>query len=242
MTVHSPPTASDAVRLEWLRRVEAEYRSAAFTQHLTLWLIQIGAPPDLISDGLRIVADEMAHSELSHSVHVAADGRGTPTLHREALALRRGAGSIEQDVLRVAVDMFCLGETVAVRLFSRMREGCSVPEPRQALDRILKDEVVHRDFGWTLLEWLLSTPAESELRALLDRELPGMLARLRASYAGTRPLSPAESPGEFPSSDRAWGLIPRASYVEAVVETFARDYAPRFADLGVHCRELEARG
>ena len=40
--------ASNAVRAEWARRVEAEYRSAAITQHLTLWLIQMGASPDLI--------------------------------------------------------------------------------------------------------------------------------------------------------------------------------------------------
>ena len=31
--------ASQAVRDEWLRRVEQEYRSAATTHHLTLWLI-----------------------------------------------------------------------------------------------------------------------------------------------------------------------------------------------------------
>ncbi|MEO7331341.1 MAG: ferritin-like domain-containing protein, partial [Minicystis sp.] len=53
------PPASEAVRGEWLRRVQAEYRSAAVTQQLTLWLIQMGASPDLISAGLRIVRDEL---------------------------------------------------------------------------------------------------------------------------------------------------------------------------------------
>ncbi len=37
--------ASERVQHEWLRRVEAEYRSAAIAQHLTLWLTQIGASP-----------------------------------------------------------------------------------------------------------------------------------------------------------------------------------------------------
>ena len=54
--------ATDAVRSEWLRRVEAEYRSAAITQHLTLWLIQIGASPDLLRAGLRIAGDELTHA------------------------------------------------------------------------------------------------------------------------------------------------------------------------------------
>src|SRR5258706_410275 len=69
------PLASDLVRVEWLRRVEAEYRSAAITQQLALWLIQIGASPDLIRAGLRIVSDELTHSEMSHRVYAAARGR-----------------------------------------------------------------------------------------------------------------------------------------------------------------------
>lgn len=53
--------------------------------------------------------------------------------------------------------VFCLGETVAVRLFKRLREGATVPVARAALDRVLTDEVRHRDFGWLLLEWLTQT-------------------------------------------------------------------------------------
>ena len=51
----SAPAASDRVRAEWRNRIAAEYGSAAITQHFVLWLIQIGARPDLIHDGLRIV-------------------------------------------------------------------------------------------------------------------------------------------------------------------------------------------
>jgi hypothetical protein len=57
--------ASEGVRREWLRRVEAEDRSVALTQHLGHWLIQIAAPPDLVTAALAIVADKMAHAELS---------------------------------------------------------------------------------------------------------------------------------------------------------------------------------
>ena len=53
---------TDRVREEWRARIAAEYTSAAITQQLTLWLIQAGAPPDLIDAGLAIVADELVHS------------------------------------------------------------------------------------------------------------------------------------------------------------------------------------
>lgn len=229
------PAASDRVRREWLRRVEAEYRSAAFTQHFTLWLIQIGAPPDLLTDGLRIVGDELIHAELSHTVFADAGGVGTPHLHRETLGLlRRESVPLEVDVLRVTVDVFCLGETVAVRLFKRLRAGCKVPSARRALDRILRDEVRHRDFGWTTLEWLLQTPLETSLREALGRELPAQLARLQRNYGGIAGTAEtARDALEFPESERAWGLMPVSEYVAAVGETIERDYAPRFERLGI---------
>jgi hypothetical protein len=220
------------VRGEWLRRVEAEYRSAAITQHLGLWLIQIAAPPDLIADSRRIVADEMIHAEMSHATFVAAGGAEAPKLVRESLALPRSRGPLEHDVLRHGVEVFCLGETVAVRLFKRLRQHCSVPTARRALDRILKDEVRHREFGWTLLEWLLSTPLAGELRSVLDEELPGMIRRVRKNYGATDGGASRPQP-KLSDAERAWGLMPIDEYADAVEETIVRDYAPRFSTMGI---------
>ncbi len=229
--------ASAAVRREWLRRVEAEYRSAAVTQHLGLWLIQIAAPPDLVSEALRIVSDEMAHAELSHAAFVAAGGEGAPALARETLCLPPPRGPLEHAVLRHGVEIYCLGETIAVRLFKRLRSGCTAPAARRALDRVLKDEVRHRDFGWLLLEWLLTTAIAAELRSILAGELPAMLLRLKHSYAGaveaqTR-LAVTDAPFAFDEADRAWGLMPASEYAEAYAETLERDFKPRFAGVGV---------
>jgi hypothetical protein len=238
------PTASviaadDSVRSEWLRRVEAEYRSGAHAQHLTLWLMQLGAPPDLLEMGLGVVGDELKHAELCAAVYREAGGSGAPQLARETLVLARHPSEpLEHDVLRVGVEMFCLGETVAVRLFSRLRESATVPVACRALERILRDEVSHRDFGWALLEWLLSTPLETAYRAQLQRELPSMLTRVRASYGGNvaqRIGADALEQAARTTSDatRAWGLMPVAEYIRVVDETFARDYTPRFAELAI---------
>jgi hypothetical protein len=224
------PPASERVRREWLRRAEAEYRSAAVTQHFGLWLIQVAAPPELVTDALRVVADELVHAETSYEAFVGAGGTGAPTMARDALCLPRSSAPLEHDVLRHGVDVFCLGETVAVRLFTRLRSGCIAEPARRVLDRVLVDEVRHRDFGWSVLDWLLSTPLEAELRQVLARDLPLLLKRVRDRYA------PAERAGvvpEFDEADRAWGLMPLAEYAEAVEETFERDYRPRFAALSV---------
>jgi hypothetical protein len=235
--------ASDRVRREWLRRVEAEYRSAALTQHFGLWLIQVAAPPELIHDALRIVSDEMTHAELSHATYVDAGGTTAPHLPRETLALLRSQGPLEQDVLRHGVEVFCLGETLAVRLFTRLRSGCIVPSARSALDRVLVDEVRHRDFGWSVLDWLLSAPSAGDARRLLAAELPIMLRRLRDGYVVLN--EPASAPGvlnarpPFDEADRGWGLMSLGEYAEAVEETFQRDYTPRFTALEIEMPRLQ---
>jgi hypothetical protein len=225
--------ASLRVRDEWLRRIEAEYRSAAIAQHLGLWLIQIGASPDLVRASQRVARDELVHASHARRVYRAAGGSGTAALDRAGLELARTAGApLELDVARACIDVFCLGETVAVRLFAALRAGCSVTPARAALDRVLRDEVFHRDLGWDLLAWLLDHPLGSEVRACVDRELPGMLARLSASYAppGSR------SDQDIAPEDRAWGLMSGARYAAVLERSVARDHLPRFARLGIDAR------
>jgi len=223
--------ASGAVRSEWARRVEEEYRSASIAQHLTLWLIQIGASPDLVHAGMRIADDEMVHSEMSHAVLEAAGGGAPAPIPRETLELTRTPGDpLEHDVTRVAVRVFCLGETVAVPLFRRLREGCTVPVARRALDRVLRDEVRHRDFGWSLLTWLLEHPMAPALRKLTEAALPADFARLRGAYGA--------SPGmtRIDPKDRAWGLMSPSEYAAATERTLERDWIPRFRKLGIDAR------
>jgi hypothetical protein len=221
--------ASANVRREWGNRVEAEYRSAAITQQVTLWLIQAGAPPDLITDGLRIVADELAHAQLSHEVYTAAAGDTEPRIDRGSLELpRRPAEPVELDLARWGVEIFCLGETIAVPLFRRLREHCTVDPARRALDRILRDEVRHRQFGWDLFDWLLTHPAADNLRAAVRAELPRMFAGLERSYGEAN--ASRQPAGAITDADRAWGLAPAAEYAEILERTFVREFAPRFRD------------
>ena len=225
--------ATDRVRAEWLGRVEAEYRSSAQTQELTLWLTQIGASPDLVRAGLRVANDEFEHAELSFLAYASAGGVHGPTLPRETLGLaRHHEDALEVDVMRACVDGYCLGETVAVPLFRRLREYCSVPVARRVLDRVLRDEVRHRDFGWALLRWLLELPIGGALREVASRELPAYFLRLRAAYGAK-----AGSAGhEMDPNERAWGLMPPADYAEVLERTLEHTWIRRFAE-----HEIDAR-
>jgi hypothetical protein len=223
---------TERVREEWRARIAAEYTSAAITQNLVLWLIQAGAPPDLIDAGLVIVSDELTHSRLSHEVYVAAGGDKPPAIVREQLGLARQSQSLERDILRVAVRVFCLGETVAVPLFKHLRERCTEPTARGALDRILRDEVRHRDFGWDLLDWIFATPLGDDVPAILAADLPAMLGELEENYGADNPAIAADS-GEMTDAERAWGLAPPREYPAILAQTLEKDYRPRFEARGI---------
>ncbi|MFO0618322.1 MAG: ferritin-like domain-containing protein [Polyangiaceae bacterium] len=222
-------TASALVAYAWAGRVEAEYRSAAQTQELTLWLLQIGASPDLVRDGLRIVEDELTHAELSRRVWVESGGDTLPVLDRASLGLGRTHDVLELDVCAAVVRYFCLGETVAVRLFSHLRKSTTVQVAKRALDRILEDEVRHRQFGWTSLEWLLQGPLEAELRAQIDAMLPTWIRALERAYGddvehGIKAVTDEE---------RAWGVAPWREYADILHRTYATDYRRRFERLAI---------
>ena len=217
---------------EWRRRVIAEYNSAGITHSLLGWLLRLGASPTLLHEGVRIIDDELIHAEMAFAVLRELD-ENVPSIDLGARSLGLipdPARSLLENVCVHGVRTFCLGETVAVRLFKRLREGASEDAARHALDRVLIDEVRHRDFGWLLLEWLAHTPEWPTLAQLIRAHLPGWLRELYDSYAPSGP-SPT-----FDPSLRRWGLMPPDEYRNALLETIERDYVPRFAEYDIDAR------
>lgn len=218
------------VREEWRARIAAEYTSAAIAQQVTLWLIQAGAPPELIDAGLAIVADELAHSRLSHEVYTAAGGTAPPVIVREHLGLARRDAVLELDLLSAIVRVFCLGETVAVPLFKHLRAACTEAIARTALDRILVDEVRHRDFGWDTLDWLSTTSIGDQIPAWITAQWPVLGGELEATYGAA---NPATQSTEITPVDRAWGLAAPSDYAEILTRTIEKDFRTRFFARGV---------
>ena len=66
--------------------------------------------------------------------------------------------------------------------------ACTEPIARAALDRILVDEVRHRDFGWDTLDWLATTAIGDRIpRAGSPRSWPALLGELVATYGDRQP-------------------------------------------------------
>lgn len=218
------------VHREWRRRVHAEYRSAAVTAQASHWMIQAGLDEALLTTCLRIVGDELAHARLAHDCLVALGGDEAP----EAIHADELAEPDDEGVLAGLVDSllanFCFGETLAVPLFRAMREGTTHPAAEPVLTRVLRDEAVHRAFGWEALDAVLALDPDG-VRARVQARLPAVFDHFRASYA------PEGTDAPLTDAERACGLMPVATY-RAVFWATAPDLHRRFArrglDLAVH--------
>ena len=124
--------ATEAVRQKWRARVAAEYGSASITNSLLGWLLRLGASPTLLHEAVRIVDDELVHAEMAFAVLREAGGSNVALGNLAGLELESGYTLLENTTLQ-GVRVFCLGETVAVRLFKGLRSRATVEVARNAL-------------------------------------------------------------------------------------------------------------
>ncbi|MFT4627499.1 MAG: hypothetical protein ACI8PZ_006184 [Myxococcota bacterium] len=212
---------------EWRNRVRAEYRSAARTAQLLHWMVLAGFPRELLTTAGRIVQDELDHADLSFDCVVAMGGEAEPAaMEVGALSLSPSQDGLLASIVDVVGHDFCLGETLAVPLFRAMWEHTTAPSARLALTRVLRDEAVHRAFGWQALDALLDLDGPGT-RARVEALLPTWLGDFEAAYADGRvapPLSAAE---------RSAGLIDLAVYRDVFHTTTRGDIRRRFARRGI---------
>ena len=218
-------SASRRVLSEWRNRAEAEYSSAAVAARVVHNLIATGMPRALIHTGQRIVNDELDHAELSLGVWRALGGEGEVQVDVTRLTPPEGPPLLllAQDVLRA----FCVGETVAVPLFAAMREGAEHPAVLSALERILRDEAVHRAFGWDALEALVALDPAG-VPPFMAQRLPEALMSCRKAY-----VVPHTTQIRLTPEERGAGLIDLHEYEQIVEACVEESILPRFARLGI---------
>lgn len=215
--------STPSVASEWRRRAGAEYATGAHAQQITLWLTTLGASPDLIADGLAIGADELRHSARCFEVYRAAGGTGGIEIDQAALAVET-CGDLLPDLLKGLLRLFCLGETLAVAMFNEARNAASIPLAKEVLTEIVRDEVRHRAFGWDTLGWLLD-------QGLVSPSMVSAQAQtLIPDFAAWYPEPHVDGVG---TTERAWGLMPRATAARLVRRAIEHDWPRRFAALDV---------
>lgn len=212
---------------EWRNRVRAEYRSASITAGVLHRAIAVGFPRELLDMAQRIVGDELDHAELCQTCLIALGAPDEPaTLDVAALQPVADPDGVLAGLTDSILQNFCLGETFAVPLFAAMREGTEHPAVEPVLTRVLRDETVHRQFGWDALDMLLLID-ESGVRDRAQVRLPAMIAGFRRAY-GEPPQAPL-----ITIEERRMGLIPAEVYASVYASTLERTILPWFARRGI---------
>jgi hypothetical protein len=182
---HDSRVASDS-GTPWLADALLEHASIAAFARLSLQLLALGAPTELVRDAQLASLDELRHADFFFEL--ASRLRGSPL--RPAALDVRGAlddlslpGLIESNLLEG-----CIGETLAAEQLRRRAEQVDDARTRSALLAIADDETRHAELAFRILAWCRDVASECT-RRVLQRVLAER-APLRGEEVWRQVLSP----------------------------------------------------
>ncbi len=158
----------DAWQLDGL----VEHASVAAFARLTLELLALGAPPNLVRESQDSANDEIEHAKLCFGVATKFSGR---KVGPGSLSIEGALGKVNLlGVARAAFEEGCMGETLAALIAAEQARVATDPEIRRALEKIAEDESRHAAFSWKVVRWAIEQGGPrilNELRACLERYL-----------------------------------------------------------------------
>ncbi|MCB9780704.1 MAG: ferritin-like domain-containing protein [Alphaproteobacteria bacterium] len=188
-------TPPPGLAAHWARVAAMEHASVASFARFTLQLMALGAPPELLADAHAAGLDEIEHARLAYGLagRFAGHPLSAGPLPLAGLTVPTDPG----EVLRGLVAEACVGETLGVAEAHAALQGCTDPETRAVLARIVADEERHAGLAWRTLNWLLDQHPHlaAETRRAADDALAALTASRPAGAGPARPGLPA------------WGLL-----------------------------------
>jgi hypothetical protein len=169
-----------AARRAWTGAAFQEHRTGAACAVTLKALIDVRAPLDLIAISCRFPLDEMVHVELCSRLAMELGGGSEIRYDPHNLVYEP---SRELSSLRIASELvvhnFCVGEALSIPLLRGAAKAANQPLTRAVLSRIVRDEALHGNFGWSYLEWAkdyLTAEDLDRLSHLSARSIRGVLA------------------------------------------------------------------
>jgi hypothetical protein len=212
------PDASSEVRAalaaQWRENGKTEHASVAAFARLTLDLMALGAPPELLADANRDALDEIRHAELCFSLARALDGRAQGPL---AFPQARSTGGLSSNrtlaLCKLAVDSLVDGallEGFSARLLAQLAPQCADASAQSLLRELAADEGRHSAHGWDVVAWCLREGGASVAAALhgAARSLPEQ-------------VSTALPPAALDGSWERFGIPSQAREAQAYVDSRA---------------------
>jgi hypothetical protein len=195
-----------AVRVEALdaatrRRLAAHWSEVGRYEHASVasfarfagHLLELGAPPRLLRETQRAMADEVEHARVAFGLASAYAGVVVgpgPLDIRGCVDERLDRAAIVEALIHEA----CVGETLAALEADEAAHQAGDPAVAAALEQIAADELRHAQLGWRSLRWMLDT-GDDRLRAFAFACLDAALRTLEATAEDARPSAELRAHG-----------------------------------------------
>jgi hypothetical protein len=149
----------------WREEAQAEHAAIAAFSKLSLELLALGAPPDLVVRANRAAIQEVEHARLCFAVASAYSGETLgPAPLPEALA------GDTADLFRIGREALldgCMREGLAAEIARLGAERARDPEVVRVIRVQAKEEAQHAALGWLIVDWCLLRGGEPMRRTLL---------------------------------------------------------------------------
>ncbi|MCB9797323.1 MAG: ferritin-like domain-containing protein [Alphaproteobacteria bacterium] len=182
--VEAPERA--AVAAAWRENARTEHASVAAFARLTLEMMALGAPSELIAAAQKDAEEELRHTHLCFSLARGFDGHEAGPGAFPGARLKPGGGRVRSlSFARLAVESLvdgALNEGVSARIVGRLARQVSDPAVKSVLSEIASDEGRHAVHGWEVLAWCLEQEP-----AAVGAALSGAIRALPTEFADTLP-------------------------------------------------------
>ncbi|MCY1064202.1 ferritin-like domain-containing protein [Nannocystis sp. RBIL2] len=157
------PVLRARLRAHWTAIALAEHASVASFAVFVLQLLAVGAPPTLVSDAQRAMADEIEHARIAFALASLYEGTGVGP---GPLPVGRPHIAADLDaVVAAVIAEACVAETLAGLELREAAAQAEDPALARLLARIAADEQRHAELGWRFVQWALSEAGADRGRA-----------------------------------------------------------------------------
>ncbi len=148
----------------WLRDALEEHASIAAFSRLTLYLLSVGAPPDLLIASQRASIDEIQHARSCFALARRCDGRidGPGPLKVEDAVRDLSL----EELAFLSAQEGCVGETLGVSMAREQFDNATDPHVRSLLKRLVRDESRHAHLAWRFAAWAIRKGGSPVLKAI----------------------------------------------------------------------------
>jgi hypothetical protein len=227
----NPGLLRDAAIETWRARMMNEYGSSRVFTALSAQMQRAGFAQKDVLECAKFADEERRHGVLCGAVVESLGGVAAfEMVDCPALPEHEDTTSIVA-VLRNAMSVGCMSETVAVSLIGAERLEMPEGEVRALLTLIWADEIGHARFGWHLLARTLRDLSPRE-REDLARYVPVALAHLDRHELAHLPDC------EGPRGGEAWGLCSGRSARMLYRATVNQIIVPRLRSMGIDAPAL----